>query len=148
MQPDIKSNSPKTVSTVLAGARTLVYDLGRMQYHIEAALAYAEGTHTFDDIVLMVMNNRLQFMPLANSFLITEVTVYPQTKHLNVFLAGGDLDEIRAQQPALEKMAVLAGCTAITLSGRRGWIMALKKLGWKESHTTAFYPITKDQTDG
>tara|TARA_R110000744_G_C19370668_1_gene562497 strand:+ start:3446 stop:3805 length:360 start_codon:yes stop_codon:yes gene_type:complete len=119
-----------------------------MQHHVEAALAYSEGTHTFDDIVLMVLNGRLRFMPLANSFLMTEVTVYPQTNHLNVFLAGGDLDEIRAQQAALEEMAVLAGCSAITLSGRRGWIMALKQLGWKESHTTAFYTITKDQTNG
>ena len=58
-----------------------------------------------------------------------------------MFLAGGDLEEVMTQQKKLEEMATLAGCSAIVLTGRRGWVRALEKLGWEYSHTTAFYKV-------
>ena len=103
---------------------------------IEAALEYADGTHTYDDIVGMVMVGRLWWYSLPNSFMIMEINTFPRQKHLHGFLAGGDLHEIRSMQPQLIETARLAGCSAITLSGRRGWVKALQDLGWKESCAT------------
>lgn len=116
--------------------------------HIEAALAYTEGTHTFDDIYWMIVSGRLVWWPLEDSFMVTEVVEYPQAKHYNVFLAGGDLRVIKAQQDKLVEAAKLAGCSELSLSGRRGWIKALYDLGWKESHTTASFHIPAENPDG
>lgn len=112
--------------------------------HIEAALEYADGTHTFDDVVDMVMTGRLFWHPLPNSFMVMEIIDYPRAKHLHVFLAGGDLDEIRATQPDLVDMAKANGCSAVSLGGRRGWVKALATQGWKESHTAVVLHIKED----
>lgn len=133
--PEDSSNSPVTPTLADHVAELMKQMLDR-KHMIEAALAYAEGTHTFDDIVAMVLQNRLYWMALPNSFIITEIVTYPRMKHLNGFLAGGDLEEIRKQQYRLIEAAQLAGCSAITLSGRRGWVKALRDLGWRESHTS------------
>lgn len=108
---------------------------------IEAALEYADGTHTYDDIVEMVMQGRLLWKCLPNSFMIFEVVTYPRQRNLHVFLAGGNLQEIRDTQDELIELARLAGCTTITLSGRRGWVKALHDLGWEETCCTIALPV-------
>ena len=139
----MKCSSPDTVACAsLQTLGGLVLSLTQKQHLIADALAYAEGTHTVDDIVKMIVSGRLSWWPLENSFLITEIVLYPQTRHLNVFLAGGDLAEIKAQHDNLIEAARLAGCSAVTLSGRRGWVKALRDIGWAESHTTMFTPVT------
>lgn len=141
------SNTPVTADAATQ-LKQLAESLLERRRHIEAALAYAEGTHTFDDIVCMVVTGRLMWWPLPNGFMATEVVEYPRAKHMNAFLAGGDLDEIRAMQDQLVAVAKLAGCTAITISGRRGWVKALTSLGWQESHTSIVFNIPTEQADG
>lgn len=119
--------------------------LSSRKHHVEAALAYAEGTHTFDDVVHMVLAGRLHWIPLPDSFMIMEIVTYPRQKHLHGFLAGGKLEEITACQDQLVELARSLGCCAITLSGRRGWVKALKPLGWTESHTTVCFPVTLNE---
>lgn len=112
--------------------------LTRFSHNIEEALEYAEGTHTLDDVVQMVLSGQLLFLPFERSFLITEVITYPRYKVLNVFLGGGDLDEIATDkmQDLVLNMARHAGCSKITMSGRRGWEKPLRNLGWRNSHVT------------
>lgn len=145
------SNTPVTADAATQ-LKQLADSLLERRRHIEAALIYAEGTHTFDDIVRMVVTGRLMWWPLERGFMVTEIVEYPRTKHLNVFLAGGDLDEIRDTQEQLVVVAKLAGCTALSLSGRRGWVKALTALGWKESHTAVVFNIPAEnageKTDG
>lgn len=141
------SNSPVTTDAATQ-LKQLAESLLERRLYIENALAYAEGTHTFDDIVHMVVTGRLMWWPLSRGFMVTEVVEYPRAKHLNVFLAGGDLDEIRDTQEQLVLVAKLAGCTALSLSGRRGWVKALTQLGWQESHTAVVFNIPMEQVDG
>lgn len=145
------SNTPVTADAATQ-LKQLAESLLERRAYIENALAYAEGTHTFDDIVHMVATGRLMWWPLPRGFMVTEIVEYPRTKHLNVFLAGGDLDEIRATQEQLVLVAKLSGCTALSLSGRRGWVKALTQLGWKESHTAVVFNIpaqnSTEQVDG
>lgn len=141
--PDEQRNSPVTpdLADHLIG---VLSDMKARKHLIEAALEYAEGTHTFDDVVAMVLSGKLMWSALPNSFIITEIVVYPQQKHLHGFLAGGDLSEIRDCQERLLDFARAAGCSTITLSGRRGWVKALFDLGWKESHTTIYLQVEQD----
>lgn len=147
MQTPTICNSPVTTyADLIAG---VCHELIARRDLIEAALEYAHGTHTFDDICHMVISGRLRWWPLPNSFMITEISEYPRQKHYHVFMAGGDLAEIKATQQALVAAARLAGCSTITLGGRRGWVKALKDLGWEESHTCAAYSLTDaEKNDG
>ena len=95
--------------------------LERLRHHVEAALEYSGGTHTFDDIAQAVTENRFQIWPGVNSVVVTEIIVYPQLKNLHYFLAGVDLDELRAIRPYIERWGKSLGCTRVTLAGRQGW---------------------------
>ena len=144
MNQQIKSNRPITGSGALNHYAELIDDLARFEPEIEAALSYAEGTHTYDDIVQMVLQGRLFFKALDKSYLLIEIINYPRSNHLNVFLAGGDLEEILNTQKDLEDMARSHECSHITLSGRKGWLKPLSKQGWRYSHATIVCEVSKD----
>jgi hypothetical protein len=101
--------------------------LQRLRHHVEAALEYSGGTHYFDDVAEMVLDNRLQLWPAKNSVILTEIIVYPRLKNMHVFLAGGDLDEISRMQPLIESWGKSIGCTRVTLAGRKGWAKTFLK---------------------
>jgi len=96
-------------------------ELARCRQWIEAALEYAAGTHTFEDIAAGVLSNRYQIWPNQNSVIITEIVVYPQIKDLHFFLVGGDLDELKLMRPVIEDWAKSVGCKRASCAGRKGW---------------------------
>ena len=95
-------------------------DLEGARPHIEAALSYSGGTHTFEDVVAGVSAGRLQFWPGPNSAVITEIQEYPQKRTLHFFLAGGNLAELEVMLPMISEWGREQGCTAMSLTGRRG----------------------------
>ena len=118
-------------------------EIDRCRSWIEAALAYAPGTHTFDDVAGMIETGRLQLWPAMHGCLVTEIVDYPQKRVLNVFLAGGTLSQLFDMDPDVQAWAKAMGCTTATMHGRRGWTRALADLGWRETLTT----MEKDLTD-
>ena len=146
------SNNPVTPQAPVADAADNLLALAKSihdrKHHIEEALSFASGTHNLDDIVYMILQDKLLWWPLDNGFMVTEIVTYPRQRHLNVFLAGGDLDEIRAMQEPLVTAAKALGCCALTLGGRKGWVKALKQLGWKDGPTSAYFAIEQEQDNG
>lgn len=116
--------------------RQYIDDLDRHRHHIEAALEYAQHSHTFDDIVAMVMHGHLRLWSLPNSVMLTEVITYPRYKTYHVFLGGGDLQEILDMHPQVEQAAREAGCSKLSVTGRHGWKKALQAHGWVPAHIT------------
>lgn len=112
---------------------------------IEAALKYTAGpTHTFNDIVSMVMTGRLLGWWLDDCWLLTEIHSFPQCTHLHIFLGGGHLAPlINMHSPVIEHARAL-GCTHLTLSGRRGWDKVLSGHGWKRYGMMMALDITED----
>lgn len=100
------------------------------------ALEHSGGSHTFQNIVDSVQNEVMQFWPMEKSCLVTEVINYPNLKTLHIFLAGGDLEEIKSIDSTLEFLCQEIGADYISLSGRRGWIKALADIGYELSHVT------------
>tara|TARA_R110000737_G_scaffold74496_1_gene103588 strand:+ start:240 stop:647 length:408 start_codon:yes stop_codon:yes gene_type:complete len=100
------------------------------------ALNHSGGSHTFQNIVDAVQNEVMQFWPMEKSCLVTEVINYPNLKTLHIFLAGGDLEEIKTIDSTLEFLCQEIGADYISLSGRRGWIKALADIGYELSHVT------------
>lgn len=96
-------------------------DIDSYRTEIEAALVYAGGSHTYDDVKAEVEAGTLQFWPGVRSVLITGIVEYPRRKVLSIFLAGGVLDEIEAMLPVVLAWGREQGCSSATAIGRRGW---------------------------
>ena len=109
-------------------------ELERCRPWIEAALVYSGGTHTFDDVADMIKTGRLQLWPAPKGCLVTEILVYPRKTVLNVFLGGGDLDQLADMHGDVIAWAKAQGCTAATIQGRKGWERAFRSYGWQARH--------------
>ena len=83
----------------------------------------------------LVREGKMFFWPGERSCLVTEFVQYPRQRLLHVFLAAGDMDEIKRMEPSLRTFAESVKCSAICLTGRRGWVRALADLGFEEGHT-------------
>lgn len=90
------------------------------------------GTHDEDSVVAMLMVGKARLWVFENSACITEVIEYPLVKAFNLWLIGGKLDEVLAQEPVMAAYAAGIGCRRITAGGRDGWD-AVKPEGWKKT---------------
>ena len=111
-------------------------DLERLAPVIHATIPRLNGTHTYDDLVGMILHGRVKFWALENSFALTEVVEYPRLKCYHIFLAGGRLDEFVKATPQVVAEAKRLGCTRLTQTGRKGFERALRSAGWEITHTT------------
>jgi hypothetical protein len=57
--------------------------------------------------------------------------LYPKKKVLHIFLAGGKLETLTDMHESVIWWAKAQGCSALTLSGRKGWVKALESFDWK-----------------
>lgn len=90
------------------------------------------------DLVEQLESNRAQLWTDDNSAIFTAITDYHRSKErvIEAGPAGGDLKTILQMVPGIETWARAVGCTQahITMS-RRGWMPALKTLGFEEYAT-------------
>ena len=106
-------------------------ELERCKPWIEAALEYCNGTYLWEDVVQNIAEGKMQFWPAPRGCMVTEIVVYPRKKVLNIFLAGGELDQILDMNDDVREWAKSHGCEAAIISGRIGWKKPLIPEGWK-----------------
>jgi hypothetical protein len=111
-------------------------ELDRCKPWIEAALKRSGGLNTWDFVVEKIGSGHMQLWPYPKGCIVTEIVVYPNTKALNVFLAGGELDEILHMTENVKEWAKLEGCSFASFNGRFGWQKHLEKIGWKPRSIT------------
>ena len=116
-------------------------ELYRCRRWIDAALEYAGGTHTFNDIATGVLSGRFQLWPNKNAAVVTEIVVYPQLKDLHYFLAGGDIEELKQMRPIIEAWGKSVGCTRVSLAGRKGWAKTFLK---DEGYEPRWFVLAKE----
>lgn len=105
-------------------------EMARVRPLLEPALSYGGNTHNYIDIVNLVLVNTLHLWTTPNSAMVTEFHRYPNKTYLHIFLAGGDLQEIKDNHDRVVGFAQATGCSGLTLTGRPGWIKALADLGF------------------
>jgi len=115
---------------------------------LEPALAYAGGTHTYDDVCEMIEQGQLQFWPhpSGRSAIVTEILKAPRKKLLSFFLAGGRMEDLRTMHGPLVEWGKQQGCSEAILTGRAGWTRSF--LAGAEGWTTGLVVMSKDLTDG
>ena len=114
------TGTPKNSPTSLS-----VDQWARCSKYIEDALQYAGGTHTIQDVMVAVSEGKAQFFPLDKSAIVTEIVDYPQKSVCRIWLAGGDLDELKDAEVAIAVWAKTHGCDGMEIIGRRGWSRTL-----------------------
>lgn len=113
------------------------FDIALYRSQIEAALVYADATHTYDDVARLIAAGELQAWPGPASVIVTELVEYPRKTVLNFFLAGGNLPELRAMAPIICEWGKAHGASHATFTGRRGWerTFVTAEQGWDASLT-------------
>ena len=110
-------------------------DWERCRPWIEAALPYAGGTHTIEDIEAEMRRGQLAMIAGQRSAVLCEIRNYPRLRALHIFLAGGDLMELKSFNPMMDNAARSMGCSRISIAGRHGWERALSDLGYAKRWT-------------
>lgn len=100
------------------------------------ALARGGGGHTLADVLAAVDRGEAQVWRAPAAVLVTEIAVTPRMKELHFWLAGGELEPVLALADAAIAWGREQGCTAATMTGRRGWEKVLAKRGWTTRLTT------------
>ena len=104
---------------------SLFDDWAKAKDYIAAALEHIKGTHTIDDVALLVGAGHLKVW-LGNNFaMLTEICASPRLRWVNVFAAGGNLQELQNLEADLVKYAKDNNCSRITAFGRDGWLKVL-----------------------
>ncbi len=114
----------------------LMQDILSVREGIEAALAHAYDSYSFDDVVFKILSGECHFYKEDECFTIMQVITYPQYKTYHCFLASGTQE---ALDDIWEKMQVIAkalNCTYVTITGRPGWARRLKSRGWVHRYVT------------
>ena len=110
-------------------------DWERCRPWIEAALPYAGGTHAIEDIEAELRRGQLALLAGHTSAMLCEIRNYPRLRALHMFLAGGDLMELRSFNTMMDNAARSMGCSRISIAGRHGWEKALSDLGYRKRWT-------------
>jgi len=115
-----------------------VLEFFRCKRWIESALASSPLVFfTLRDIFDAIYDGKAFLWAGENSCHVIEITTICRRRVAVAWLAGGDLSELLAMTPAIEKWARdQKGCDVALVTGRRGWLKPLSGSGYKELHTT------------
>jgi hypothetical protein len=116
-------------------------ELARCRPWIEAALEHTCGSHTFDDVASGIYAGRFFLFAKPRGCAVLEFNDYPQKRGLNVFLVGGELDEILTGIEEIKALAREAGASEITMTGRSGWERVLAPQGWDKVHVVMRHEV-------
>ena len=114
----------------------------RCRHWIEAALHYARGTHTIEDIEDGIARGQFVFWSGKRCAIITEIIHYPRARVMHYFLIGGDLKElVEYMEPRITAWAKSQGCHAVSGAGRPGFERVFAKSGFKPAWRVIFKEI-------
>ena len=116
-------------------------NINKCGYWIEQALKHSGGTHDLVDIFQGIAERKYQLKKKKKGCLVTEILEYPKKKVCHVFLGAGEMNQLTDMHESVIAWAKQLKCTELTISGRKGWVRALKNHGWKEAQTTIYKEI-------
>lgn len=90
-------------------------------------------SHNKNDIKEMLFNNDAQLWSTPNGACLTCVTVYPRTSIVQIWLMGGDFEELMTKHAdAVYRWGKSIGASLVYVQGRKGWTRRLKSHGFIE----------------
>jgi hypothetical protein len=99
---------------------------------LQGALDHAGNVYTLGDVVEMIQAGDAQLWRGERSAIVTRIEKHPREHWLLLWLAGGDLAELRdVIRPQAEAWGVAQGCAKSVIVGRSGWSKALAREGYE-----------------
>ena len=102
-------------------------------YHrkLQRALDRQGGLYALSDILEQIADGRMQSWVHNNSWAVTQISIYPRRRLLDIVAVVGDLGDCRILHAKLVKFANEMDVDLIASYGRRGWARLGQSLGWK-----------------
>lgn len=98
---------------------------------LEGALGHASDGRTIADVEQALLAGQAQLWRGERAAMITRLVDTEEGRTAHVWLGFGDIGELLRIQPGAEAWALGLGCRFITISGRVGWVRALKARGFR-----------------
>lgn len=110
-------------------------------YHkkLQRALDYQGGLFALADILERIADGRMQSWVHNNSWAVTQVSVYPRRRLLEIVAAVGDLGDCRILHGKILVFANELKVDLVAAYGRRGWARDAERHGWKTKTVSYLY---------
>jgi len=96
-----------------------------------------------EHVELALADNAMQFWPGEKCAMVTQIFNFPKVRYLDIFLCGGDLNELLEMEQSVCAYAKQWGCQRVTGGGRKGWAKVMGRIGYKPATV-----LEKDLTNG
>lgn len=113
-------------------------EMAHLSERIAAALAHDPGTHTVADVWDMIDRGEAMLLQVNDSMAVVQVLQTPLRKEILVWLAAGEMTDMRAISRLVCDLGRLEGCAVALFRGRKGWERSflVKDDGWEPTHVT------------
>jgi hypothetical protein len=110
-------------------------------YHrkLQRALDAQGGLWTLTDILERISDGRMQSFVYNNSWIVTQISVFPRRRLLEIVAAVGDLRDCRILHGKILAFANEMNVDLVAAYGRRGWARDADRNGWKIKTTSYLY---------
>ena len=112
--------------------KQLIWELERCRDWIQSALDVGHNTHDVEDIEDLVFQGNCQLWAGPDGCVVTNVLEYPNYRALDIWLCGGELEQIMDMLPDIERFAEYINAKRITSCGRPGWLKLLEPHGFSK----------------
>lgn len=89
------------------------------------------GLYSLQDILARIAEGRMQSWVEGDSWVITQISVFPRARVLEIVIALGKLDEVLRIHERLIDFAKEIDVGVIQAYGRKGWLPFARERGWK-----------------
>jgi len=106
---------------------------------LERVLDRMGGLYTASDLIDKVKGGTMQMFCLNDSIAVSQISVYPRARVLDIIVAIGNVDELRELHERILEFAKKLDVNVIQAHGRRGWVADAEKRGWRVKARTFVY---------
>jgi hypothetical protein len=106
---------------------------------VRKALHKGGDTHTIEDVLAALYEGRMQAFANDAGIIVTELCATPRKKYINMFLAAGEMDAVKALAPRLIDFARENDIHHARAAVRPGFVPALKTMGWRPTQICMEY---------
>jgi hypothetical protein len=110
-------------------------------YHrkLQRALDYQGGLYALNDILERIADGTMQSWVHENSWAVTQISIYPRRRLLEIVAAVGDLGDCRILHGQILKFANEMNVDLVAAYGRRGWARDAERNGWRIKTVSYLY---------